>query len=120
MMKRIIFFLVVATLVIGCGVSRKKVNNWNPNNPDRSSAFYECLQQAQQGEYRAAFGANQYGAGGGAHAGAKTNIELLTACMNAKGYECRKMRGGEVAFTLITIPLAIPFAILGADVANFY
>lgn len=119
-MKRLVFLVLMAMLVTGCGVSRMKVQNWNPGNDLRGSTFYECLQQAQQVESTAGFVANQNGATGGARTGAKTNQDMLVACMNAKGYQLRRMTGGEVVSTIITSPLAVTFTILGADVDNFY
>jgi hypothetical protein len=114
-MKRIIVFALVIMLLTGCGVSRTRVNNWNPNDYPRASTFYECLQQAQQVESRAGFGANQYGAAGSARTGAITNKEILVACMNAKGYQLRKITGVEIVISLITLPLSIPFVLIGGD-----
>jgi len=119
-MKKIIFLVVMALLLSGCGVSRMKVSNWNPNDSSRASTFYECLQQAQQVEAKAGFAANQYGAVGSARAGAMTNKQILEACMNAKEYHLRGITGGELVFSIITLPLAIPFAIIGAEPQDFY
>lgn len=119
-MKGLTFLVVVAMLLTGCGVSRMKVANWNPNDYSRASTFYECLQQAQQVESRADFGANQYGAAGRARTGAITNKEILVACMNAKGYQRRAITTGELVISIITLPLSFCFALLGADVGDFY
>jgi hypothetical protein len=119
-MKVVAFIGMVAILLSGCGISRVRVQNYNPNDYARQSAFYECLQQAQQIESTAGFAANQNFAAGSARTGAITNKPLLVACMESKGYQLRSMTGFEVGFTLVTLPLSIPFAILGADVNDFY
>lgn len=71
-------------------------------------------------ESRAGFTANQYGAAGSARAGAVTNKNIMEACMNAKGYQLRSITGTELVVSLITIPISIPFALIGADVGDFY
>lgn len=119
-MKELTFFVVVAMLLTGCGVSRTKAINWNPDDYSRAGTFYECLQQAQQVESRADFGANQYGASGSARTGAITNKEILVACMNSKGYKLRAITNSELVISLITLPISIPFALLGTPVGDFY
>jgi predicted Fe-S protein YdhL (DUF1289 family) len=90
-MMKITLFVLSAILLTGCGVSRMNVNNWQPNDYQRSSVFYECLQQAQQVESRAGFYADKNAAAGGARTGAVTNKEILVACLNAKGYNLRSI-----------------------------
>ena len=120
-MKRISFFILAAILLSGCGVSRMKAVNWNPYNDERGSIHYQCLQEAQQSESRAAFAVNQYGGSGGAYSGAKTNKDLLDACMHAKGYELRPLTNTELVITLVTLPITIPTAIiLLEDWSEFY
>jgi hypothetical protein len=117
-----VFSLIVALtmLLTACGVSRFKSSNWNPNRGSRDVDYYECLQEAQQSVSRAFISAGRTSAVGGARSGAETNTQLLVSCMEAKGYRMRDMTGGEVAVTFITLPLSIPFAILGANVQDFY
>ena len=119
-MKGITFLALMTMLLTGCGVSKIKAKNWNPNDYSRASTFYDCLQQAQQIESRAGFGANQYCAAGSARTGAITNKKILVACMNANGYQLRAITGGEFVFSLITLPISIPFALLRVDVGEFY
>ena len=119
-MMKITLFVLSAILLTGCGVSRMNVNNWQPNDYQRSSVFYECLQQAQQVESRAGFYADKNAAAGGARTGAVTNKEILVACLNAKGYNLRSITNTELVISLVTLPLSITFAILGADVGDFY
>ena len=119
-MKRIFIFLVVASLVTGCGVSKMKVQNWNPNDSPRGSSFYECLQQAQQGEFNAAFGANQYGAGGGAHAGAKTNTGAFDGLHERKRVSMSENDRWRSCLYSYNASLSVPFALLGVPVYDFY
>jgi ABC-type spermidine/putrescine transport system permease subunit II len=118
-MKAITFLIIPLMLLTGCSVSRTKVKNWNPNDYSRASTFYDCLLQAQQVESRADFGANRYCAAGSARTGAKTNYDILVACMNANGYQLRPITGGELIFTLITLPISIPFLFVGVG-PDFY
>ncbi len=40
--------------------------------------------------------------------------------MNAKGYQLRPITTGELVFSVVTLPIAIPFAIIGAEPEDFY
>jgi len=119
-MKWIPILFVIVMTQTGCAVSRLKVNNWNPDNYSRANDFYECLRKSQQLESNAYVTANEHRASGSARTGAVTNKEILVACMNAKGYQLRKITGGELALSLATLPLSVPLTVLGGDVNDFY
>lgn len=110
--------ITILLLLTGCGVSPFKPQNWQPNDVYASKKLYTCLQQSQQIESSAFFGANQSVATGSSNTSANTNKNLLTSCMNANGYNLRPMTQKEAIIGLLSFPLIFPLAIVFNDDLN--
>ena len=112
--KRLLVLVAVPVIVTGC-VSVENPRNWQPQDSSTDSAYYDCLREAQQGVASASFGASRGGAYGSARSSAKTNDDLLCACMASKGFSLRKPTTTEtvlgVAFSPVWVPLGAVAAI---------
>ena len=112
-------------LFTGCGVSAFKAQNWNPTNlTDLNTELYRskyleiCRHQAQQPDDGSNDKANKEPLTGDRYA--NYNRNLLTTCMEAKGYKLRELTRTEVFFDTVTAPIEFPMIILGQNIDDIY
>ena len=115
----------VFLLFTGCGVSAFKAQNWNPtDNTDPNTGLYRskyleiCRRQAQQPDVSS--NDTTYKEPGNGDRYANYNRNLLTSCMEAKGYKLRELTGTEVFFDTVTAPIEFPMLILGQSIDDIY
>ena len=123
--KRFIFLALALMLFSGCGVSSFKAQNWNPkDNSDLSSELYRskyleiCRHQAQLTDTKTSDEENKVPANDKRYG--HFNKNLLTSCMEAKGYTLRELTGTEVFIDTLTAPLEFPLIVIGRNIDDIY
>ena len=123
--KKIIFLILAFLIFAGCGVSSFKAQNWNPTDQtDLNTELYRskyleiCRRQAQQTDVSSNDTAKKEA--GNADKYANINKNLLTSCMEAKGYKLRELSGTELFFDTVTAPIEFPMIILGQNIDDIY
>ena len=109
-MKKILVISVAA--LSGCAVSMVKPENWVPARAAVKQDLHACYMESQTPTYFA----NRNHASGGVG----TKWSILDSCMQSKNYTLRPMTGGELAFTMITLPISTFAAVSTNDRVNFY
>lgn len=119
------WFVVTLSVIwlTGCGVSSFKAQNWNTSVTDdiyRSKNLEICRHQAQYVEPKTSFDENKNIFVESQNKYANFNKTLLTACMEAKGYNLRDMTGEEMFIDAIAIPFELPLMMVGKNLDDTF
>jgi len=87
--------------------------NWNPQDYEVTSAYYQCLVEAQHSSASTVVSEVQYGMYGSSATPPKTDTTLLCSCMASKGYTLRSPTTSEVVVDTVLAPEWVPYAWFG-------
>jgi len=119
------WFIVTISIMLltGCGVSSFKAQNWNTSvtyDIYRSKNLEICRHQAQYVEPKTSLDENKNIVPENRNKYSNFNKALLTACMEAKGYNLREMTGEEMFIDAIAIPFELPLMMVGRNLDDTF
>jgi hypothetical protein len=116
-------FILFSMMLTGCGVSAFKAQNWNTsdiNDIYRSKNLEICRHQALQTSPKASYDENKNIFIENPNKYANFNKTLLTACMEAKGYNLREITGEEILLDVIAVPFELPLMMVGKNLDDTF